>query len=271
MHNPDHIHTVNYLGSKYSCLKWLLPLLETEHNHFVDVFGGSAVVLVNKHPSRIETYNDINDSLVNFFHVLRDKHAELIPLLDLTPYSRKEYQLAQDNVRDGSISDVERARRFFVRLRQSILATGAQADNKGWASSVNSSRVAMSEAVSKYLGNIKYLQPVCERLKSVQIECRDYRWVLKSYDSENTLFYCDPPYDSEKRSEKVSYKIEFPDTEYQELSHLLHQAEGKVAISGYNSDLMCRLFEDWNFHLGPERKNARSSKQNVRECLWTNY
>lgn len=105
-----------WYGGKYSHLDWLLPLLP-QTKHYCEPFGGSAAVLLNKEPSPVETYNDIDSELVNFFRVLRDQKEALIEAIGLTPFSREEFELAiAPPVQD--ISDVERARRFFIRARQ---------------------------------------------------------------------------------------------------------------------------------------------------------
>jgi hypothetical protein len=75
-----------WYGGKYSHLDWLLPLLPRTH-HFCEPYGGSAAVLINREPSPVETYNDLDGDVVNFFRVLRDKKDELIEKIGLTPFS----------------------------------------------------------------------------------------------------------------------------------------------------------------------------------------
>ena len=108
-----------YYGGKFSHLNWLLPLLPPTPA-YVEPFGGSAAVLINRHPSPVETYNDINGEVVNFFRVLREKPEELVTKLGLTPYSREEFFEALD----PGVDPVERARRFYVRIRQAHGSSG---------------------------------------------------------------------------------------------------------------------------------------------------
>lgn len=68
-----------WYGGKFSHLDWLLPLLPKCH-HYCEPFAGSGAVLINREASPVETYNDINGDVVNFFWVLRDRHEELIRL-----------------------------------------------------------------------------------------------------------------------------------------------------------------------------------------------
>ena len=55
-----------WYGGKYSHLEWLLGLLPEAH-HYCEPFGGSAAVLLNRKPSPVETYNDLDGEVVNFF------------------------------------------------------------------------------------------------------------------------------------------------------------------------------------------------------------
>lgn len=266
MHISTQQNTVPYLGSKFSILKWLLPKLPRTKS-FVEVFGGSMVVTINREPSSIETYNDINSALVNFFRVLRDEPEKLITSLYLTPHSREEYDRAWFNEND---SEVEKARKFFVRMRQSFLSTGAQSQKKGWLSATRETRCMISEATNKYLQSVDGLHLIVERLKMIQIECRDYEFILKSYDGPDVLFYLDPPYDGEKRSNSCDYEFDFKRRDHHKLHDRLKAITGKWALSGYDSEFMLDLYKDFYFIPGPQRKNNKSSKE-VRECLWTNY
>jgi DNA adenine methylase len=66
-----------WYGGKYSHLDALLPLLPSAH-HYCEPFGGSAAVLLNREPAPVETYNDLDGEVANFFRMLRDKKDALI-------------------------------------------------------------------------------------------------------------------------------------------------------------------------------------------------
>lgn len=273
MHISTQINTFNYLGSKYSILPWLIPQLEVPGvRHFVEGFGGSMVVTINKKQVPIETYNDINHRIVNFFRVLRDRPEELITKLYLTPHSREEYEGAWD---DDGPDELERARKFFVRVRQSFLSTGSQQEKKGWLSATKSTRCKISEAVNKFLQSVDGLDMIVQRLKVVQIECRSYDWLLNSYDTPETLFYLDPPYDNEKRNSST-YEYDFIRKDHYRMRDMVADVKGKVAVSCYDSDFIQELYagliKEGRFHFikGPRRKNSMSDVQ-ARECLITNY
>ena len=128
----------------------------------------------------------------------------------------------------------------------------------------------MSGSVSRWLGSPYDLTEISARLLRVQIENRPAIQVIKSYDSENALFYCDPPYPHESRGDANAYKYEMRHEEHEELASVLHSVKGKVAISGYNCPLMEELYKDWDRIDAPERV-CHSVKQKRRESLWINY
>src|SRR5437763_16863792 len=75
-----------WYGGKFSHLDWLLPLLPACH-HYCEPFAGSAAVLLNREPAPVETYNDIDGEVVNFFRVLRHQKERLAELTGVTPFS----------------------------------------------------------------------------------------------------------------------------------------------------------------------------------------
>jgi DNA adenine methylase len=107
-------------------------------------------------------------------------------------------------------------------------------------------------------------------LLRVQIENDKAINVIKRYDSAETLFYCDPPYPHESRGDAKAYSYEMSNDDHIQLAKLLYSVKGKVAVSGYDCDLMNELYKGWNVHKDKPKK-AMSVKQNRQEILWTNF
>lgn len=257
-----------WYGGKYSHLDWLLPLLP-EAQHYCEPFGGSAAVLINRNPSPVETYNDIDGDVVNFFHILRTRKEELLEAIGLTPFSREEFEQAiQENTED--VSDLERARRFFVRARQVRTGLAQTASSGRWAYCLLTSRAGMAGAVSRWLGSVEGLSEIAQRPLRVQIEHAHAIEVIKRYDSTDTLFYCDPPYPHDSRGDSNAYAYEMTDDDHRKLADILHNVKGKVALSSYKSSLMPELYKDWQCIEAPS-KTIHSVKQDRVELLWVNY
>jgi DNA adenine methylase len=257
-----------WYGGKFSHLDWLLPLLPACH-HYCEPFAGSAAVLLNREQSPVETYNDIDGDVVNFFLVLRDQPDELTRVIALTPFSREEFHVAIYGENEG-ISSLERARRFYVRARQARTGLAQTATLGRWANCKGTSRAGMSGVVSRWLGGVDGLSEIAERLLRVQIENRPAIDVIRLYDGKDTLFYCDPPYVHATRGDSKAYGFEMTDDQHAELGRVLSSIEGKAAISGYRNDQMDTWYRDWRRYDAPP-KTTHSVKQLRQECLWMNY
>ena len=257
-----------WYGGKYSHLDWLLPLLP-KTTHYCEPFGGSAAVLLNREPSLLETYNDLDGEVVNFFRVLRDQKEALIEAIGLTPFAREEFEKAISEPVEG-LSDLERARRFYVRARQVRTGLAQKASSGRWAHCRLTSRAGMAGAVSRWLGSVEALPEIAQRLLRVQIEHDHAENVIRRYDSDETLFYCDPPYPHSARGDSNAYKYEMTDDDHVRLAELLHQVRGKVALSGYHCDLLDELYGNWTCVEAPSKK-VHSVKTERTEVLWVNY
>jgi DNA adenine methylase len=258
-----------WYGGKFSHLAWLLPLLPKCH-HYCEPFGGSGAVLLNRDPSPIETYNDLDGEVVNFFRVLRDEKDKLVEVIGLTPFSREEFALACHL--DPKLPALERARRFYVRARQVRTGLAQTATLGRWANCKNTSRAGMSGVISRWLGAIDDLPQIAERLLRVQIENRPANDVIRLYDSPHTLFYCDPPYVHDTRGDAKAYGYEMTNQEHAELARVLNKVRGMVAISNYQCDLMDELYPPpkWHKTMSGARTNHATKGTRI-EVLWTNY
>ncbi len=120
-----------WYGGKISHVSWRLPQLPVAH-HYCEPFAGSAAVLLHREPASVETDNEIDGEVVNFFCVLRDQKLALIEAIGLTPFSREEFYFAV-NSNGTKLSDLERARRSFVRARQARTGLAQTASLGRWA------------------------------------------------------------------------------------------------------------------------------------------
>jgi len=182
-------NTIPYPGGKGSLADWIINSMP-EHDTYVEVFGGSAGVLVSKPRSKYEIYNDTNDDLTQFFRVVRDRPDELATWLQSVPYSRSQYEEWVEAFYDGFRPDdpVERAGRFFS-LRYMQFA--------GVSSTSNGFKTRARRSPARTFDNARNrIQSLAERFSQVTIEQCDYSEVFDMYDdsSVDVLFYLDPPY-----------------------------------------------------------------------------
>lgn len=224
-------------------------------------------MLLNKPPAKVEIYNDLDERITRLFRVLRNHGHELQKLLSITPYSEVEFLLC----REPSEDELEQTRRDFVRWRQSMGGRG-----EGFSFTLHRVRRGMSDVVSGYLSAIDEQLPlIIERLRRVQIVCRPACEVIKTWDSNESLIYCDPPYVHETRhpSSRDVYGVEMTSSDHRRLAEVLNACKSKVVLSGYHCPLYNELYGDWRtveFEL-PNHAAGGRTKARKQEVLWINF
>lgn len=265
--NKNKIIAFNYFGGKFSWLDHLYEAFPNDFTHLVELFAGSMAVSLNYDGKVIKTAVEINAEITNFFQVLRDHEDDLIRLLLLTPCSEQEYNNCWEIVDDP----IERARRFYVRVRQSFFGLGAQQKNKGWHMAKSQVNCQGGETVSRWNNAISKLHDVAEVIRrQMQIINRSYESAIQKLDTETTFFYADPPYPEETRKSKNDYKYEFTIDQHIDLSDRLHRINGLAMVSSYESELYNDLYHDWYKVKFPIKKNNIRSGE-VQEVVWCNY
>lgn len=257
---------VKWHGGKFYLCQRIIEQFPAHHT-FVESFGGAASVLLSKPPTPVEIYNDLDGKITRLFRVLRDNGNELQRRLSLTPYSEIEFNQSDEPTTD----EIELARRDFVRWRQSI---GGRGD--AFSYTLHRVRRGMADVVSGYLSAIDDQLPlIVERLRSVQFLCRPAIDVIRTWDSPETLHYCDPPYLAETRHESSRdvYGYEMTEEDHCELANVLNTCTGKVILSGYPSELYSDLYRDWRsmqFDM-PNHAAGGKSKARKQETIWMNW
>jgi DNA adenine methylase len=260
------VSPVLWLGGKGLNWQWVVKHFP-EHRIYVEPFGGGASVLLNKPAVEVEVYNDLDRRLYHIFATLRDnkKAGLLLRQLRLTPYHEHEYSLAWS----GKLSKdpVERARMLFCQLRMAFGGLAARGKRPGFGFAKSGSRATTT------VNAIEGLVDVIERLRNVNVMCRCGIDVIKRFDTEETLHYCDPPYVAGSRvDDSPAYIHEFEDNDHLLLATALNEAKGRVVISGYPSDLYDRLYRGWRVATREQALTCSRKKGDRRtEVLWMNF
>jgi DNA adenine methylase len=234
------------------------------HEVYVEPFAGGAGVLLRKPASGLEVYNDLNEAVVTFFRVLRERPDELIEQIRLTPYSRVEWERAFEPAEDP----IERARRFYVRSWQSYGSTGHRPDDTGWQRLKTMER---GKTYTEEWNETDRLRAIADRMSQVQIEKRDAMDCITEYDGENTLFYLDPPYLADVRERVRGYEHDMDTREaHRSLAASILDLDGMVLLSGYPSEEYYRWYEKRGWKR--EQKSGRTMEGSTTrtECLWMN-
>jgi len=252
------------------------------HECYVEGFGGSGAVLLNKKNAKVDVYNDLDSDLVHFFTVYREAPERLVEWIEKVPYSYETYQEfgfafyhwdeddseyeapaptletsmpKQDDITHGHI---QRAGIFFC-LRYMQFGAKYQSKSGFGRSKVQNGAETFSNAT-------KRLKDFAGCFDHVTIENVSYEKLIDYYDGENTLFYFDPPYIGTE-----SYYLE-SDFSHDEFCDNLEKIEGKWIVS--YDEIPERLEK---YHVSQEKSTnfinsgVKGEGKETIESLVTNY
>lgn len=246
-------------GSKWRIADWVISHFP-QHKIYVEPFGGSGSVLLQKPRAITEIYNDLDRDLVNLFRILRERPADLALALALTPYARDEYNALYGE----RVDDLDRARAFIARSFMGMNSKGA-VQKSGFDARTNP---------DGYTGRLRSLASlpdeilfVAGRFTHVIIENVPARACLDRYNRPDALIYMDPPYLASTRSSGKLYRHEMSDADHGELLELARRSAAMIVVSGYPSDLYDRLLHDW---LRVETDAYADGGTPRSEVLWIN-
>ena len=132
------------------------------------------------------------------------------------------------------------------------------------------SRAGMAGAVSRWLGSVKGLPEIAQRLMRVQIENAPAEEVIQRYDTESTVFYLDPPYVHSSRGDRSAYAFEMSDQDRERLASARRSIRGRAVLSGYRTALYDELYAKWR-RVDAEAKTCHSVRTARQESLWLNF
>lgn len=251
---------MKYPGSKWSIARWIINFFP-EHHSYLEPFAGSLAVLMNKPRSHIETVNDIDGNVVNLFRWIRDDPEKLAHEIYFTPYARRVYEDAFASETKDSLG---KAVNFYIRLNMGH-GFRTNGEKVGWKNDVQGrERAYASKDWCDLPGKI---MQAAERLRGVQIDNRPAVELIKRFNHDNVLIYCDPPYMLDTRHGR-QYRCEMDDEDHEELLNVLCRHKGPALISGYDTEMYRDMLCKW------ERREKKSFTQvgtEKNEILWMNF
>jgi DNA adenine methylase len=217
---------LTYYGGKQKLVSTILPLMP-EHNLYCEPFIGGGAIFWSKPKSNVEVINDTNKELINFYKVIQNDFVSLEREVRITLHSRHLYDDAMHvYARPQMFNDIKRAWAVWVLAAM------------GFSSMIGGSfgYDIKKPTTSKKINNKRnaFTEDFAIRIQEVQIECTDALRIIRSRDSKDALFYCDPPYFNSNMGHYDGYTKE----DFKMLLDTLIAIDGKFILSSYPSDIL---------------------------------
>lgn len=229
-----NISNIKWIGGKHGKEDFYVDRMP-KHRIYCDcTFGSGAVTFFKEDvlPAGYMTViNDKNDKLVNFMLQLRDNKEELKRLCAGLPYSESLYE--KYKWEPEPTDPLERAVRFFYIMRLTFSGGGHKYRNGLGLSKTQNKATTYRHAVELFDG-------MADRIKNWTILNRDMIEVIDFYDTHETLFYIDPPYEG---YEDI-YAGGFTRSMHVALRKRLETIKGKAMVCYYPAPLINRLYRD---------------------------
>lgn len=255
---------ITYYGGKQKLAPIILELIPP-HTLYAEPFSGGAAVFFAKRPSQVEVLNDMNGELVNFYQVVKEQFDALSVEINRTLHSRRMHKHAWVIYSNPELFDpVKRAWAVWVLSSQGF---AGKLDNV-WGYD----READSTSRKIYFNKTDFTEFYARRLEKVQIENSDALYVIRSRDSTESFFYCDPPYFNSNMGHYKGYTKQ----DFENLLQLLSAIEGKFLLSSYPSEVLEHYTKERGWHTQTFEQfvsvNAKARKDKIKiEVLTGNY
>lgn len=225
-----------YIGGKSRLAKTIISHIDAvPHKIYAEPFVGMGGIFLRRlNIPKSEVINDFNNQVSNLFRILQRHYPQFIETIRFQITSRHEFERLVKTDTE-TLTDLENAARFLYLQKT---AFGGKVSGKNFG--VDKARSGRF--------NLSKLEPMLEdvhnRLCGVTIESLDYKSFITRYDSEDTLFYLDPPY---YLCENDYGKSLFSRDEFPLMASLLDSIEGTFILSLNDHESVREIFK--NFHM----------------------
>lgn len=213
------------IGGKYNVRERIVKFFPPEYKTYVEPFlgGGQVFLEVSGDPNKKYVVNDKLKDIYDIWKDLKDVNPEQMRSFDWSGSKEKFNKL-----RDSSPKTPEE--RLYRNLYLSYYSMGGTRKSYTRKDTVRGQR---------FLSNIEKLQEI---MKNVVVLNKDYKDVIKKYDSKDTLFYLDPPY-----TEK-GHLYEGQSVDPKELAEVCRKIKGKFVLSYDISEAVKEAFQGFDFY-----------------------
>lgn len=225
-------------GGKSKLAKRLIAMMPNDYDIYCEPFVGAGNIIFRKPICGLEIINDKDKQIYNVLKAVQNKPEYLNKHTYGKPtLSKDEYNKLLN--KNDAVSVIRVARQSYMGLTGSYVKT---------------------DRISHTTYNV-----MSERLKNVKIYNKDFGWIVKKFDSSNTFFYLDPPYENIDENDYTHYIS--PEDIYEHIKNI----KGRFMLSYNNSANIRNIFKEFRIKKISTRYEVLSGSKQVFELVIMNY
>jgi len=218
------------IGSKSRVAKNIIKYFPY-HDTYVEPFVGSGAVFFRKDKVKNEVINDLDKDLINAYKLIKSVTEPQFENFKSLKTLKQKQEFVNTN-------PTTTAGKLYKNI---LLSCNTFSSNFGTKLYKNPHQFTKIKNIEKYK----------DRLKGTKILNQDYKNILKKYDSPNTLFYLDPPYENSKNIYDKYYM------DYEDLELQVRNLKGAVVISMNDSPNIRKIFKNYKIVKIDETTNRK--------------
>lgn len=245
-------------GNKYYHRQNIIPIIPP-HKRYVELFAGSGAIFYNKEKAEQNILNDLDKGVVRRFNLIKKAS------LDLDRYRQ-------------DLNTIPKVKAFFDSKPKNTTENKILREIIQTCFGFSSKPVEFSKQIYKPSNPFdklkRSLADYKDALKDTKIENKDYGAIIKKYDSPDTFFFLDPPYENTDEGFEYAEDVDF---NFERLGNLLQGIKGKFLMTINNSPNIRRIFKDfiiknWKVRSGWSQSTGKGAYALSRnELLISNY
>ena len=243
-------------GNKYYHRKDIVPIIPP-HKRYVELFAGSGAIFYNKAKAEENILNDLDKGVVQRFNMIKNAS------MDFSKYNQSLDSLAKVRAYYDKPAKTKED-----KLLHAIIQTCYGFSGKPVVKSTGIYKPGNPlDKLRRHLDDWK------EALKDTKIENKDYAAVIKKYDSADTFFFLDPPYENTDKDFEYAQDLDF---DFERLANVLDGIKGNFLMTINDSPNIRKLFKNfqvktWNVRAGWAGSRAKGDENRRAELLISNY
>ena len=240
-------------GNKYPLKKKIIPEIP-QHSKYIEAFCGTGAIFFNKQKVSINVLNDLDEGIIKGLNLLK------IASSDITKYKQNMNTVENIKYFYDNHEDTNEDNLMFEIIKTNGFSGKPAKSSK--------------EIYSKYcpLRKIKNIDIYKDKLKDVILISKDYEEVIKEYDSEDSFFFLDPPYENTLKSFGYAEDKSF---NYERLLNVIKNIKGKFFLTINDSPYMRELFKNYTMEgieiSTPWGHQSATAKKTRKELFIKNY